>query len=96
MRTLLLLNPNTSAEVSALLERHAAPVAQAAGLRLAVATARFGPRYITGEAGAAVGGRGAGGAPPPPPPPRCPQRSSSHSVVCRPSALLVVIVPIWK
>jgi Asp/Glu/hydantoin racemase len=54
MRTLLLLNPNTSADVSALLERHAAPLAQAAGLRLAVATARFGPRYITGEAGAAV------------------------------------------
>jgi len=54
VKTLLLLNPNTSAEVSALLERHAAPVAQAAGLRLAVATARFGPRYITGEAGAAV------------------------------------------
>ena len=54
MKTLLLLNPNTSAEVSALLERRAAPVAQAAGLRLAVATARFGPRYITGEAGAAV------------------------------------------
>jgi Asp/Glu/hydantoin racemase len=52
--TLLLLNPNTSAEVSALLERHAAPVVQAAGLRLAMATARFGPRYITGEAGAAV------------------------------------------
>ncbi len=59
MSTLLLLNPNTSAEVSALLERHAAPVAQAAGLRLAVATARFGPRYITGEAGAAVAGHAA-------------------------------------
>ena len=54
MSTLLLLNPNTSAEVSALLRRHAAPAAQAAGLELAVATARFGPRYITGEAGAAV------------------------------------------
>lgn len=54
MKTLLLLNPNTSAEVSALLERHAAPTVRAAGLRLAVATARFGARYITGEAGAAV------------------------------------------
>lgn len=59
MKTLLLLNPNTSAEVSALLQRHAAPVAQAAGLSLAVATARFGPRYITGEAGAAVAGHAA-------------------------------------
>lgn len=54
MKTLLLINPNTSAEVSALLERHAAPALQAPGLRLAVATARFGPRYIAGEAGAAV------------------------------------------
>jgi Asp/Glu/hydantoin racemase len=54
--TLLLINPNTSAEVSGLLQRHAAPVVQAAGLSLAVATARFGPRYITGEAGAAVAG----------------------------------------
>lgn len=59
MKTLLLLNPNTSFEVSALLQRHAAPVAQAAGLSLAVATARFGPRYITGEAGAAVAGHAA-------------------------------------
>jgi len=59
MKSLLLLNPNTSAEVSALLLRHAAPVAQAAGLSLAVATARFGPRYITGEAGAAVAGHAA-------------------------------------
>jgi Asp/Glu/hydantoin racemase len=59
VKTLLLLNPNTSAEVSALLQRHAAPVAQAAGLSLAVATARFGPRYITGEAGAAVAGHAA-------------------------------------
>jgi Asp/Glu/hydantoin racemase len=54
VKTLLLLNPNTSAEVSALLQRHAAPVARAAGLSLAVATARFGPRYISGEAGAGV------------------------------------------
>lgn len=54
MTTLLLLNPNTSAEVSALLQRHAAPLAQAAGLQVVVATARFGPRYITGEAGAVV------------------------------------------
>ncbi|MCU0966629.1 MAG: aspartate/glutamate racemase family protein [Burkholderiaceae bacterium] len=59
MKTLLLLNPNTSAEVSALLQRHAAPEAQAAGLSLAVATARFGPRYISGEAGAAVAGHAA-------------------------------------
>lgn len=54
MKTLLVLNPNTSPEVSRLLERHAVPVAQAAGLALAVATARFGPRYITGEAGAVI------------------------------------------
>lgn len=56
---MLLLNPNTSPEVSALLDRHAAPTLQAAGLRLAMATARFGPRYITGEAGAAVAGHAA-------------------------------------
>jgi len=56
VKTLLLINPNTSLEVSGLLQRHAAPVVQAAGLKLAVVTARFGPRYITGEAGAAVAG----------------------------------------
>jgi allantoin racemase len=54
VKTLLVLNPNTSPEVSGLLERHAAPVARAVGLALVVATARFGPRYITGEAGAVV------------------------------------------
>lgn len=59
MKTLLLLNPNTSTEVSALLQRHAAPVATAAGLSLAVATARFGPRYISGEAGAVLAGHAA-------------------------------------
>ncbi len=59
MKTLLLLNPNTSPEVSALLQRHAAPVVHAAGMSLAVTTARFGPRYITGEAGAAVAGHAA-------------------------------------
>ena len=59
MKTLLLLNPNTSAEVSTLLQRHAAPSARAAGLSLAMATARFGPRYITGEAGAALAGHAA-------------------------------------
>jgi Asp/Glu/hydantoin racemase len=59
LKTLLLINPNTSAEVSALLARHAAPVALTAGLTPVVVTARFGPRYITGEVGAAVAGHAA-------------------------------------
>lgn len=53
MPTLLLINPNTSANVSRRLL--AAAQAQApAGLGLRVATARFGARYIADEAAAAV------------------------------------------
>ena len=53
MRQLLVLNPNTSASVSALLQRH---VQAAAGLHVAVrtATARFGAPYIACEASYAV------------------------------------------
>ena len=42
VKTLLLINPNTSLEVSGLLQRHAAPVVQSAGLKLAVVTAASG------------------------------------------------------
>jgi Asp/Glu/hydantoin racemase len=56
MPSLLILNPNTSPSVTALLE--AAALRAAAGLprpvRVRVATAAFGPRYITGEVGATV------------------------------------------
>jgi allantoin racemase len=55
---LLIVNPNTSAEVSALLARHAAARAPA-GWTVRTATASFGPRYITGEVGAAVAGHAA-------------------------------------
>ena len=53
MRQLLVINPNTSASVSALLQRH---VQAAAGLHVAVrtATARFGAPYIACEASYAV------------------------------------------
>lgn len=53
MRHLLVINPNTSASVSALLQSH---VQSAAGLQVAVrtATARFGAPYIACEASYAV------------------------------------------
>lgn len=53
MRQLLVINPNTSASVSALLHRH---VQAAVGLHVAVrtATARFGAPYIACEASYAV------------------------------------------
>lgn len=59
--TLLLINPNTSTSVTHLLER--AALAAAATLpqpvRVQAVTAGFGPRYITGEVGAAVAGHAA-------------------------------------
>ena len=53
MRQLLVINPNTSAHVSALLQQH---VQAAAGSHVAVrtATARFGAPYIACEASYAV------------------------------------------
>src|SRR6186713_1445640 len=53
MRRLLVINPNTSASVSALLQTH---VQAAAGLHVQVSTvtARFGAPYISDEAGYAV------------------------------------------
>lgn len=53
MSTLLLINPNTSADVSGRLLA-AARTRAPAGLGLRVATARFGARYIADEAAAAV------------------------------------------
>jgi allantoin racemase len=54
--SLLLINPNTSASVTALLEAAAqrAAVGFSTPVRVRAATASFGPRYITGEVGAAV------------------------------------------
>jgi allantoin racemase len=54
--TLLILNPNTSASVTQLLEAAALRAAAALPQPVAVraVTAAFGPRYITGEVGAAV------------------------------------------
>jgi len=54
--TLLILNPNTSTSVTALLEATAQRMVVREGLavRIRGATAGFGPRYITGEVGAAV------------------------------------------
>ncbi|MGC1175455.1 MAG: Asp/Glu racemase, partial [Polaromonas sp.] len=53
MRQLLVINPNTSASVSALLQNH---VQAAAGLhvRVRTVTARFGAPYIADEASYAV------------------------------------------
>jgi allantoin racemase len=53
MGRLLLINPNTSAAVTALLVRHAMAMAPA-GAQLLAATAPFGAAYITSEASAAV------------------------------------------
>ena len=58
MASLLLLNPNTSAEVSALLHREEIARCPPA-VTLRVVNARFGPRYITGEIGAAIAGHAA-------------------------------------
>jgi allantoin racemase len=58
MPELLLINPNTSQSVTALLQIHATRAAQAAGvpLRLTCTTARFGAPYIACEASYAVAG----------------------------------------
>ena len=58
MRSLLVINPNTSASVSALLQTH---VQAAAGSHVQVrtVTARFGAPYISDEAGYAVAGHAA-------------------------------------
>lgn len=58
MTSLLVINPNTSAEVSALLLRHAQGCAPD-GAQVHVATARFGARYISGEVAAAIAGHAA-------------------------------------
>lgn len=59
MPTLLILNPNTSPGVTSLLQQAAAAAGEPAGWAVRAATARFGPRYITGEIGAAVAGHAA-------------------------------------
>ena len=53
MPTLLVINPNTSASISALLQRHVA-VAVGAGIDVHTLTARFGAPYIASEASYAV------------------------------------------
>lgn len=53
MRTLLIVNPNTSAEVTQRLQAHAAALAPA-GWTVQAVHARFGARYISGEMAAAV------------------------------------------
>ena len=55
MRQLLILNPNTSASVSALLQSHAQALA-GPEVRVRTATARFGAPYIACEASYAVAG----------------------------------------
>jgi allantoin racemase len=58
MTTLLVVNPNTSPSVTALLLARAQALAPPGGLARAV-TAGFGARYITGELSAAVAGHAA-------------------------------------
>jgi len=58
MTSLLVINPNTSVEVSALLHRHALRSAPQ-GAAVHLATARFGARYISGEVAAAIAGHAA-------------------------------------
>ncbi|MFT3777097.1 MAG: aspartate/glutamate racemase family protein [Ottowia sp.] len=53
MRTLLVINPNTSAHVSALLQRHV-QAAAGSGVSVRTVTARFGAPYIACEASYAV------------------------------------------
>jgi allantoin racemase len=55
MRSLLLINPNTSDSVSALLQWHAQRIA-GAGIQVQTVTARFGAPYIACEASYAVAG----------------------------------------
>jgi Asp/Glu/hydantoin racemase len=58
MPTLLVLNPNTTAAVTATLARLAAAAAPAGG-EVQAATARFGARYISDEVAAAIAGHAA-------------------------------------
>jgi allantoin racemase len=53
MRQLLIINPNTSASVTALLQQHA-QVAGGQGVQVRTVTARFGAPYISCESGYAV------------------------------------------
>ncbi|KAB2898959.1 MAG: Asp/Glu racemase, partial [Burkholderiaceae bacterium] len=53
MRELLVVNPNTSARVSGLLQDHVQALA-GQGVRVRTATARFGAPYIACEASYAV------------------------------------------
>jgi Asp/Glu/hydantoin racemase len=53
MTSLLIINPNTSADLSALLLEHAQATAPP-GAQAAVCTARFGARYISGEVAAVI------------------------------------------
>ena len=57
-QTILLINPNTSAEITALVTRAARAVASPE-TRFVEATASFGPRYIGSRAQAAVAGHAA-------------------------------------
>ncbi|MEY4265932.1 MAG: hypothetical protein RIS90_467, partial [Pseudomonadota bacterium] len=58
MRHLLIINPNTSASVSALLQAHA-QAAVGSGVMVRTVTARFGAPYIACEASYAVAGHAA-------------------------------------
>lgn len=57
-RTLLLVNPNTTEAVTALLRQHVQEEA-GAGVRVQAVTARFGAPYISDEAGYAIAGHAA-------------------------------------
>jgi allantoin racemase len=76
-RRLLVINPNTSASVSARLGQHVQAAVVADDVVADVCTARFGAEYIDGEAGYAVAGHGGSACP------RswsgcCPERLRSH------------------
>jgi allantoin racemase len=58
MRNILIINPNTTASVSALLQQHGQAIA-GADARLRVVTARFGAPYISCEASYAIAGHAA-------------------------------------
>jgi allantoin racemase len=58
MRNILIINPNTTAKVSALLQQHGQTIA-GAGALVRVVTARFGAAYISCEASYAIAGHAA-------------------------------------
>jgi allantoin racemase len=58
MHNILIINPNTTAKVSALLQQHGQTIA-GADARLRVVTARFGAPYISCEASYAIAGHAA-------------------------------------